>query len=123
MAALAQGPPSNFEFLRAAWPELAREATQAERNVSADPRSSCFYARRALERCVQWMYDADATLSRPYRDALSAMVFEPSFPAAVDQRIWTKIDFIRRQGNRAAPDRRPIKAEAAVGVVKELFQV
>ena len=116
-------PPSNFEFLKAAWPELAGEAIHAERSGVADPRTACFYARRALELAINWLYDADAALSRPYRDDLSAMVFEPSFQAAVDKRIWTKIDFIRREGNRAAHDRKPIKPEAAVGVVKELFHV
>src|SRR5947208_1820443 len=114
---------SNFSFLRSGWPELALESAKAERSVFADPRAACFYARRALELAVHWLYDADATLSRPYRDDLSAMVFEPSFQAAVDQRIWTKIDFIRRAGNRAAHDRKTIKPEAAVGVVKELFHV
>ena len=33
------------------------------------------------------------------------------------------MDFIRRQGNAAVHDRRPIKREAAVGVVRELFHV
>jgi len=123
VATTRERPPSNFEFLKASWPDLAREAIQAERNAATDPRTACFYARRALELAVHWLYDAEAALSRPYRDDLSAMVFEPSFQAAVDQRIWTKIDFIRRQGNRAAHDRKPIKAEASVGVLKELFQV
>ena len=51
------------------------------------------------------------------------MLFEPLFQAAVNQRIRTKMDFIRRQGNAAAHDSRPIKAEAAVGTVRELFHV
>src|SRR5689334_1892206 len=112
--ASAQRMPSNFSFLRTAWPDLALECAKAERNALADPRTACFYARRALELAVHWLYDADATLRRPYKDDLSAMVFEPSFQTTVDQRIWTKIDFIRRQGNRAAHDRKPIKQEAAV---------
>jgi len=47
------------------------------------------------------MYDADRSLRCPYKDDLSAMVFEPSLQAAVDNRIWTKMDYIRRQGNAA----------------------
>ena len=119
----AQRPPSNFTFLKTAWPDLAVEAIKAERNAAADPRGACFYARRAVELALHWLYDVDATLSRPYKDDLSAMLFEPSFQTAVDQRIRTKLDFIRREGNRAAHDRKPIKQDAAVGVVKELFHV
>jgi type I restriction enzyme, R subunit len=118
-----QRPPSNFTFLKIAWPDLALEAMKAERNAAGDPRGACFYARRTLELAVQWLYDADRSLRRPYKDDLSAMVFEPTFQAAVEQRVRVKMDFIRREGNAAVHDRRPIKAEAALGVVRELFQV
>ena len=60
---------SNFDFLRAEWPELFGEA---ERDAFADPRISCFYARRTLELAVAWLYDADVTLRAPYKDDLSA---------------------------------------------------
>ncbi|MDQ3676433.1 MAG: DEAD/DEAH box helicase family protein, partial [Actinomycetota bacterium] len=122
-AAPTPRPPSNFTFLKTAWPELALEAVKAERSAAADPRGACFYARRTLELAVHWLYDADRSLSRPYKDDLSAMVFEPSFQAVVEQRVRTKMDVIRRQGNAAVHDRRPIKAEAAYGVVRELFHV
>ncbi len=51
------------------------------------------------------------------------MLFEPSFQATVDQRIRAKMDFIRRLSNAAVHDSRPIKAEASVGAVRELFHV
>lgn len=121
--ASVQRAPSNFEFLKAAWPDLAAEAAKAERSAAADPRTACFYARRSLELGVQWMYDADRSLRRPYKDDLSAMLFEPSFQAVVDQRIRAKMDYIRRVGNSAVHDRRPTKVEAAVGAVRELFHV
>jgi type I restriction enzyme R subunit len=123
VAASAPRQPSNFAFLKAAWPELALEAMKAERNAAADPRAACFYARRALELTVHWLYDADGSLRRPYKEDLSAMLFEPTFQAAVEQRIRVKMDFIRKQGNAAVHDRRPIKADAALGVVQDLFHV
>ena len=122
-AIAARRPPSNFSFLQSGWPDLALEATKAERNAAADPRTACFYARRALELALHWLYDVDRTLSRPYKDDLSAMLFEPSFQAVVDKRIRAKMDFIRRQGNAAVHDQRPIKTEAAVGAVRELFHI
>ncbi len=114
---------SNFAFLAAMWPELATEAINAERSAAADPRTGCFYARRALELAVNWMYGADVSLQRPYKDDLSAMLFQPSFQATVDKRIRTKMDYVRRQGNAAVHDRRPVKSEAAVGVIRELFHI
>ena len=114
--------PSNFSFLRA-WPDLAIESARAERATFADPRAACFYARRALELAVHWLYDADRSLTRPYKDDLAAMLFEPSFKNAVDGRIRAKMDLIRRQGNRAVHDRGPVKADTALGVVQELFHV
>ncbi len=122
-ALAATRPPSNFAFLKSSWPELAVEATKAERNAGADPRTACFYARRALELGVRWMYKADGSLKRPYKDDLSAMLFEPSFQSAVEKRIRTKMDYIRRQGNAAVHARKPIQNEASMGVVRELFHV
>jgi len=115
--------PSNFAFLKAGWPELAREAANAERNVIADPRTACFYARRALELAVQWLYGADKSLRRPYKDDLSAMLFEPTFKSAVDKRIGTKMDLIRKQGNAAVHHPKAIAPNEAAAVVRELFHV
>ncbi len=116
-------PPSNFAFLAANWPDLAAEALKAERNVVADPRAACFYARRSLELTVHWLYDADRALRRPYKDDLSAMLFEPTFTNAVDRKVRTKMDVIRKQGNAAVHRRKPIEANEAAAVVRELFHV
>ncbi len=122
MAAPVPRSPSNFSFLKATHPELAVEVAKAERNVVADPRAACFYARRALELAVHWMYDADGSLVRPYKDDLSAMLFEPSFKATVEPRIQTKMHLIRKQGNSAVHERRrAITADEALATVRELF--
>ncbi len=123
MSVPGQQATSNFEFLAARWPELAAEAIKAERNVSADPRAGCFYARRALELAVHWMYDVDTSLRRPYKNDLSAMLFDPSFQSTIDKRIRTKMDYVRRRGNAAVHDRRPITHDVAIGVVRELFHI
>jgi len=59
---------SNFGFLRAEWPDLFQEALRAECNTIADPRASCFYARRSLELAVTWLYQADGSLRQPYKE-------------------------------------------------------
>ena len=114
---------SNFDFLRAEWPELFAEAVLAEREAFADPRISCFYARRTLELAVAWLYDADATLNRPYKDDLSARLYEPTFRALVGNGIQMKCDIVRKQGNTAVHKMTPIPTNAAVDVLRELFHV
>jgi len=69
---------SNFDFLRDGWPDVADSAVRAERFVHADPRSSCFYTRRALELAVAWLYKHDPALKLPYQDNLSALVHDPT---------------------------------------------
>jgi hypothetical protein len=64
--------PSNFEFLGGEWPEVYDAAARGEVLVHADPRSSCFDARRALELSVAWNYKHDPALELPYQDNLSA---------------------------------------------------
>jgi len=114
---------TNFAFLRAEWPELFSEAAQAERNGYADPRACCFYARRALELTVDWLYEADRTLQQPYRDDLSARLFEPSFRGLVGNDIQAKADLIRRQGNAAVHKSRPVSPNDALPVLGQLFQL
>ena len=57
-------------------------ATRAETAAHADPRTACFYARRALELAVAWAYKHDTALKLPYQDNLSALIHEPSFKQA-----------------------------------------
>src|SRR5450631_2090959 len=111
---------SNFEFLRAEWPALYAESVRAERDAFADPRISCFYARRTLELAVGWLY---ATLHSPYKDDLSARLYEPTFRALVGNGIQTKCDIVRKQGNAAVHKTTPIPTNAAVDVLRELFHV
>ena len=114
---------TNFAFVRAEWPELFAEAARAECNGVGDPRTSCFYARRCLELTVGWLYDADATLSAPYRDDLSARLGEPSLRALVGADVHAKMDLIRRSGNRAVHRSTPITPGDSLPVVGQLFQV
>jgi len=114
---------SNFDFLHASWPHIANEAKRAEHYVNGDPRTSVFYARRSIELIVNWLYDADATLKRPYKDDLAALTYEPSFKQLVGNAILTKLDLIRKQGNNAVHRATPLKPTDSLPIVRELFQV
>ncbi|WP_229399182.1 DEAD/DEAH box helicase family protein [Micromonospora okii] len=114
---------SNFAFLRAEWPDLLDEALRAERLAVADPRGSCFYARRTLELALGWLFDADATLARPYKTDLSAKIHEPTLRNLVGTDLQAKMNVIRKQGNRAVHERRPVTKEESEAVLRELFHV
>ncbi|TFV57287.1 DUF4145 domain-containing protein [Geodermatophilus sp. DF01-2] len=114
---------SNFAFLRAEWPQLAEEAARAEHNTFGDPRAACFYARRGLELAVHWLYDAEGALRRPYKDDLSALLFEPTLRTLVGPAVHTKMDVLRRQGNAAVHRSKPVTPGDSLPVVRELFHV
>ncbi|GGM19973.1 DEAD/DEAH box helicase family protein [Micromonospora yangpuensis] len=115
---------SNFAFLGAdEWSFLFDEARRAERLAVADPRVSCFYARRTLELALGWLYDADATLKRPYRNDLAGKINEATLGKLVGPDLRAKMDIIRKKGNRAVHERRPVTEQDSVPVLRELFHV
>ena len=118
---------SNFGFLQPDWPDLLAEARRAEAAAHADPRTACFYARRTLELAVAWLYQAEGgrggCLRMPYKADLSAFLFEPSFQQLVGPAVHAKMDVIRRLGNKAVHDVRPVAAQDAQSALRELFHV
>ena len=119
--------PSNFGFLQPDWPDLLAEARRAEAAAHADPRTACFYARRTLELAVAWLYQTEGgrggCLRMPYKADLSAYLFEPSFQQLVGPAVHAKMDVIRRLGNKAVHDMRPVAAQDALAALRELFHV
>lgn len=114
---------SNFAFLQAEWPDVHEAAAKAEAAVHPDPRTACFYARRALELAVQWAYKADPSLRLPYQDNLSALIHEPTFKAAAGEAVFSKARVINTLGNQAVHSHRPIQQFDSLTAVRELFHV
>ena len=64
----------NFDFVKAVdWPEIHADCARAESYALTDPRSACFYSRRAVEHLVDYLYDV-LGLPIPYQDDLSARI-------------------------------------------------
>jgi type I restriction enzyme, R subunit len=114
---------SSFAFLEREWPAVFDAASRAEASVHPDPRTACFYARRALELAVAWAYKHDSTLSLPYQDNLSALIHAPSFKQTAGDAVFTKARLITTLGNRAVHSHRAIPVEDAFTAVRELFHV
>ena len=115
---------SNFAFLLPEWPDIHEASIKAEQTARTDPRTACFYARRALELAVHWAYKADGSLHLPYDDKLSALIHEPTFKQAAGERVFAKARLINSIGNRAVHDsHRPLRQGDALTAVEELFHV
>ncbi|MGE0441239.1 MAG: DEAD/DEAH box helicase family protein [Polyangiaceae bacterium] len=114
---------SQFAFLEREWSAVFDAAARAEAAVHSDPRTACFYARRALELAVAWAYKHDAALQLPYQDNLSALIHEPSFKQAAGEAVFSKARVINTLGNRAVHGHRAIPPDDALVSVRELFHV
>ncbi len=114
---------SPFAFLQAEWPAVYEATSKAAAAVHPDPRTACFYARRALELVVAWVYKHDPALRLPYQDNLSALIHEPSFKQTAGEAVFSKARVINTLGNRAVHSHRAIPMEDALMAVRELFHV
>lgn len=114
---------SQFAFLEREWAAVFEAAAKAEATVRADPRTACFYARRALELAVSWAYKHDPALRLPYQDNLSALIHEPSFRQTAGEAVFNKARVINTLGNRAVHSHRPVPETDALAAVRELFHV
>lgn len=114
---------SQFTFLQREWPAVFEAVSKAEAAVHPDPRTACFYARRALELVVNWAFKHDPALRLPYQDNLSALIHEPSFKQTAGEAVFNKARVINTLGNRAVHSHRPVPESDALAAVRELFHV
>ncbi|NRD08647.1 DEAD/DEAH box helicase family protein [Rathayibacter agropyri] len=113
---------ANFDFVRAAWPDVCTDASRAESYLSSDPRSACFYGRRAAEQLVGRLYEV-LGLSLPYQDDLSARINDAGFARVAGVGITQKLNLIRKLGNQAVHAPQPIRPDIALAVLRELHHV
>lgn len=114
---------TQFAYLQREWPTVFGAASKAAGAVHADPRTACFYARRALELAVDWAYKHDPALRLPYQDNLSALIHDPTFKQTAGEAVFNKARVIVTLGNRAVHSHRPVPEADALAAVRELFHV
>ncbi|MCB0768576.1 MAG: DUF4145 domain-containing protein, partial [Flavobacteriales bacterium] len=112
---------SNFRFLAEEWPDIAREARDAERFVQVSPTASAVFARKALERAVRWMFENDGAFEYPYDRQLSALMNADSFRREVPPALHRELHLIRKVGNSAAHDKRIVVTQS-VASIQYLFR-
>lgn len=114
---------TNFDYLKKDLPTIFQNALGAERHGKTDPRSSCMYARMTLESAVQWMFDHDRELRRPYDNNLNALIREETFKQSVPPQVFQAIEIIRKNGNTAVHNPRPVAQQTSIFVIKSLHNV
>jgi type I restriction enzyme, R subunit len=112
----------NFDFVGAALPVVHDDCAKAESYLSTDPRSACFYSRRAIERLVKHLFDVLA-IKAPYKKDLNAHIHDAAFQAITGPAITKKLNLIRMAGNAAVHETRSVRPDVAVAVLQELHHV
>lgn len=113
---------SNFDFIKTTLPAIHADCARAESYLAGDPAAACFYSRRAIEQLVRHLYDVMG-LPEPYQSDLAARINAAAFKSKVGVGIAQKLNLIRYVGNTAAHEGRPIPAQTALQVLRELFHV
>lgn len=65
---------SNFSFIQPQYPEITREAMEAEQLTQISPKSCGVLSRSALEKAVFWMYENDSSLRFPFDKTLASLL-------------------------------------------------
>src|SRR6185437_16810582 len=107
----------NFDFVGAALPVVHDDCAKAESYLSNDPRSACFYSRRAVERLVKHLFDV-LGIKTSYKKDLNARIHDAAFKAVTGPTISKKLDLIRLAGNAAVHENKTIRPDVAAAVVR-----
>jgi len=112
---------SNFAFLQVGFPSLYADALEAEKLVFVSPTAAAILCRSSLENAVNWLYDHDKSLNRPWRPDLSTLLHDQSFREQFPQSLFREINLVRKTGNAAAHGSK-IKAGDSLASLKYLFR-
>ena len=112
---------SNFNFINTDFPELYTDALEAEKLVFISPTSTAVFCRSTFENAVNWLYDHDAKLTRPWRSDLSTLIHDPSFCGLFNRTLFAELNLIRKTGNAAAHGTK-ISEPEALACLKYLFR-
>ncbi len=111
---------SNFTFIQLDFPNLHADVTEAEKLTFVSPTASAVICRGTLENTVNWLYDHNNKLTRPYRADLNALLHEHNFKTEYAP-FFTELNIVRKTGNLAAHGKR-VNPQDVVASLKYLFR-
>jgi type I restriction enzyme, R subunit len=112
---------SNFSFLLADFPALYADAVEAEQLTLLSPKAAAIFCRSTLENTINWLYDHDPKLSRPFKSELSTLMHAYCFASQFNQTMLGELHLIRKTGNVAAHGSK-VSQQDALASLKYLFR-
>ena len=112
---------SNFIFIKKDFPQLYDDAVEAERFLFDSPRGTAIFCRSTLENGINWLYEHDQKLIRPYQSDLSTLMHEHCFTSLIPTNLLTELNVIRKTGNQSAHGKR-VKESDALASLKYLYR-
>jgi len=112
---------SNFSFLLADFPALHADAVEAEQLTLLAPKAAAIFCRSTLENAINWLYDHDPKLIRPFKSELSALMHEHGFASQFNQTMLGELHLIRKTGNVAAHGSK-VSQQDALASLKYLYR-
>jgi len=116
---------SNFIFLKADFPELYADAVEAEQLVFISPKASAVLSRSVLENTVNWLYENDRKLERPWRADLSTLMHGDEFRALFNRTMFGEMNLVRKIGNAAAHPKstgKKFSSDESLASIKYLYR-
>ncbi|MDG4950786.1 DEAD/DEAH box helicase family protein, partial [Weeksellaceae bacterium KMM 9724] len=113
---------SNFEFIKNDFPELYREAVEAENYVYKAPKYAALQTRVVLELTLNWLYDNDPDYERPYDTKLASLLYHDSFKNDIKISLLNELTLVRRIGNNAAHGKKVSNQEALI-CLRSIFRL
>ncbi len=105
---------SNFSFLKEEFLQLYYESAIAEKYTFTAPKYAALQCRITLELGVNWLYDNDVEMERPYDTTLSALLHHQSFRDTINRMLFQELNLVRKIGNNAAHGKKVSTKEALV---------
>jgi type I restriction enzyme R subunit len=112
---------SNFSFIKTDFPALFDDALEAEQLTFISPKAAAVFCRSTLENAINWLYDNDAKLNRPFRADLSTLMHEHEFRSLFAVSLFGELNLIRKTGNIAAHGK-AVSQQDALASLKYLFR-
>lgn len=113
---------SNFDFIKNDFPELYREAVEAEKYVYKAPKYAALQTRVVLELTLNWLYDNDPDYERPYDTNLASLLYHDSFKNDIKISLLNELTLVRRIGNNAAHGKKISNQEALI-CLRSIFRL
>lgn len=118
---------SNFSYLKdnKEFSSFADACIATENILEKDPNASIVQARRALELAVEWVYRHDnrfnKNLLNKKEHKLFTLLNDDSFKNFIGERMSSKLDYVRKNGNKSVHGNTVISKKNAVQILDSVY--